>query len=62
MEVTKKVGRPKGINKNIQTRIRMTEEEAEKLEYCAKEKNMTKTDVVILGIEKVYQEIKNNKK
>lgn len=62
MEVTKKVGRPKGINKNIQTRIRMTEEEAEKLEYCAKEKNMTKTDVIILGIEKVYQEIKNNKK
>ena len=62
MEVTKKVGRPKGINKNIQTRIRMTEQEAEKLEYCAKEKNMTKTDVVILGIEKVYQEIKNNKK
>lgn len=62
MEVTKKVGRPKGINKNIQTRIRMTEEEAEKLEYCAKEKNMTKTDIVVLGIEKVYQEIKNNKK
>lgn len=62
MEVTKKVGRPKGINKNIQTRIRMTEEEAEKLEYCAREKNMTKTDIVVLGIEKVYQEIKNNKK
>lgn len=62
MEVTKKIGRPKGINKNIQTRIRMTEEEAQKLEFCAKEMNITKTDIVILGIEKVYQEIISNKK
>ncbi|MGY0393983.1 hypothetical protein [Fusobacterium sp. SYSU M8A802] len=62
MEVTKKIGRPKGINKNIQTRIRMTEEEAQKLEFCAKEMNVTKTDIVILGIEKVYQEIISNKK
>nr|DAL57722.1 MAG TPA_asm: hypothetical protein [Caudoviricetes sp.] len=40
----------------------MTEEQAKKLEFCAKEKNITKTDVIILGIEKVYQEILSNKK
>ena len=62
MEATKKkMGRPTENPKNIQTRIRMTEEEAKKLEYCAKEKNMTKTDVIILGIEKVYTELKNKK-
>ena len=62
MEATKKMGRPTKNPKNIQTRIRMTEEQAKKLEFCAKEKNITKTDVIILGIEKVYQEILSNKK
>lgn len=62
MEATKKkMGRPTENPKNIQTRIRMTEEEAQKLEFCAKEMNLTKTDIVILGIEKVYQEIINKK-
>lgn len=62
MEATKKMGRPTENPKNIQTRIRMTEEQAKKLEFCSKEKNITKTDVIILGIEKVYQEILSNKK
>jgi hypothetical protein len=62
MTATKKMGRPTENPKNIQTRIRMTEEQAKKLEFCAKEKNITKTDVIILGIEKVYQEILSNKK
>lgn len=62
MEATKKMGRPTKNPKNIQTRIRMTEEQAKKLEFCSKEKNITKTDVIILGIEKVYQEILSNKK
>lgn len=62
MEVTKKIGRPKGISKNIQTRIRMTEEESEKLDYCAKMKNVSKTEIIRIGIDKVYQEIIGNKK
>lgn len=62
MEATeKKKGRPTTNPKNIQTRIRMSEQEAKKLEFCAKEMNVTKTDIVILGIEKVYQEIINKK-
>jgi hypothetical protein F3_00422 len=63
MEATKKkMGRPTINPKNIQTRIRMSEEEVEKLEFCAKEKNITKSEVIRLGIEKVYQEIIGNKK
>lgn len=58
----KKMGRPTINPKNIQTRIRMSEEEVEKLEFCAKEKNITKSEVIRLGIEKVYQEIIGNKK
>lgn len=63
MEATKKkMGRPTNNPKTIQTRIRMSKEEAEKLEFCAREKNITKTEVIRLGINKVYQEIKENKK
>lgn len=62
MEATKKkMGRPTINPKNIQVRIRMSEEEAEKLEFCAKEKKVTKTEIINLGITKVYQEIKNKK-
>lgn len=63
MEATKKkMGRPTTSPKNIQTRIRMSEEDIEKLEYCTQKTNMSKSDVIRLGIEKVYQEIKENKK
>lgn len=58
MEVTKKLGRPKGITKNIQTRIRLSEEEAEKLEFCSKTMNLSKTEIIRIGIDKVYKEIK----
>lgn len=59
MEATeKKKGRPTNNPKNIQMRIRMSEEDNSKLEICSKKLNISKSDVVRLGIEKVYQEIK----
>lgn len=57
MEATKKLGRPSLNPKIVQKRVRMTREEADKLEFCAKKRNITQTDVINLGIDKVYQEL-----
>ncbi|EFS20585.1 hypothetical protein FSBG_00082 [Fusobacterium gonidiaformans 3-1-5R] len=62
MEATKKkMGRPTNNPKNIQTRIRMTEEEAKKLDFCAKTLNTSKTEIISKGVDKIYQEISNKK-
>lgn len=53
-----KMGRPTNNPRVVQTRIRMTEEEARMLEECAKSLNTTKTEIVISGIKKVYADIK----
>lgn len=54
-----KAGRPYSDNpRTVQTRIRMTKEEAEMLNFCAETLGRTKTDIVITGIRKVYADIK----
>lgn len=52
-----KLGRPTNNPRTIQTRIRMTEEEANILNECASKLNTTKTNVVIMGIKKVYADL-----
>lgn len=55
----KKSGRPKSDNpKNIQMRIRLNKDEATMLQSCAELLGKTKSEVVIMGIEKVYQYVK----
>ncbi|MCW6653645.1 hypothetical protein NHG24_07770 [Aerococcaceae bacterium NML210727] len=55
--MVQKIGRPKSSNpKNKQLKIKMTEEEFNNLDDLAKQKNMTKTDVVMKGIELVKSE------
>ena len=50
-------GRPPSKDpKRNDTRIRLTDSEAQKLEYCSKATGMTKTEVVRNGIEKVLEE------
>ncbi|WP_303997870.1 hypothetical protein [Megamonas hypermegale] len=56
--MVKKMGRPTENPKIIQTRIRMTKDEADMLNECASELGKTKTDIIIMGIQKIYQEIK----
>lgn len=54
-----KVGRPKSGNpRRNNTRLRMTDEEVAMLEYCAEKTGKTKTEILMLGLEKVYNEIK----
>lgn len=55
-----KKGRPTDSPKVVQTRIRMTKEESEKLNECSKKLNISKTEVVVKGIEMIYEKLKNN--
>lgn len=54
----KKMGRPTTNPKNIELKVRISEEDKEKLEYCTKHSNKNKSEVVREGIDKVYSEIK----
>ena len=54
-----KIGRPPVENpKNINIRIRMTEEEANMLENCVRHFSTTKTNILLQGLKQVYADIK----
>ena len=55
--MVKKMGRPTSNPKKHQTRIRMTDDEVEKLNYCSEKLSISKTDVINMGIDKVYKEL-----
>ena len=52
------MGRPTDDPKKHDTRIRMTDEDVQILNFCAEKTGMTKTDVIRMGIRKVYEELK----
>lgn len=51
----KKMGRPTKNPKNIQTRIRMTEDEKAKLDFCAEKLCKTKTQILMDGLKLMYE-------
>ena len=53
-----KMGRPTEDPKVIQIRTRMSKSQKDMLEYCAARLNCTKTDVIISGISRIYEELK----
>ena len=56
------VGRPKSENpKDIQLKIRADRQTIEDLEFCCQQTNLTRSDVIRLGIQKVKQEVEKNK-
>lgn len=60
--MTPRTGRPTNDPKRGQYRIRLSENEEAMLEYCARETGKTKAEIIREGIEKVYQEIRNQGK
>ncbi len=57
-----RTGRPRSDNpKDIQLKIRADKQTIDDLDYCCKEKDMTRSDVIRLGIQKVKQEIEEKK-
>ena len=58
--MSSKMGRPTENPKKEVIKIRATKEDREKLLYCCEIMNKTQYEVVTEGIDKVYEEIKNN--
>ncbi len=58
MNIRKKMGRPTENLKNEIIKIRATKDDREKLLYCCERTGMSQYEVVMKGIEKVYQELK----
>lgn len=51
-------GRPPSKSpKSVDTRIRLSEQEAKMLEFCSEKTGFTKSDIIRKGIKKVYDEI-----
>ena len=51
-----RTGRPTDEPKEHQTRIRMSDEDVGKLEYCCKVLGLTRAEVIRIGIERMYRE------
>lgn len=56
----KKKGRPytAEAEKAITKRARMTEQDVEKLRFCCEKLGKTESDIIRLGVERVYSELK----
>ena len=57
----KKMGRPTTDPKTSVARLRLTDGERKKLEECCRLTGLSISEVLKLGIEKVYQDVKSNK-
>ena len=57
-ERCKMKGRPTDDPKTLNTRIRLSQNDTEKLEYCCKETGKKKSEIIRQGINKVYEELK----
>ncbi len=57
-----RTGRPTDEPKTLNTRIRLSANDIEMLEYCSKETGKTKADVIRQGIREVYESLVNAKK
>lgn len=53
----KKMGRPTDDPKILSTRIRLSDKDVEKLDFCVMKTKLTKSDIIRIGIDKVYQEL-----
>jgi len=54
-----RTGRPTDDPKSHNTRIRLSDSDVEKLDYCSRVTGKTKADIIRDGIDKVYNELTN---
>jgi hypothetical protein len=53
-----RTGRPTDERKELTVRLRMSPSETEILDYCCEKTGLTRSEVLRLGIQKVYEGIK----
>ena len=51
-------GRPTDDPKTLNTRIRLSEEDMQRLEFCVKATGMKKSEIIRQGIKEVYDRLK----
>lgn len=51
-------GRPTNDPKILSTRIRLSEEDIKRLEFCVQETGLTKAEIIRQGIKEVYNRLK----
>lgn len=51
------MGRPTDNPKQLSTRIRLSETDVQRLEFCSQKTGKTKSEIIRMGIEKVYEEL-----
>ena len=57
-----RTGRPKSDNpKDIQLKIRADKQTVDVLDFCCKESNLNRSEVIRLGIQKVKEDLENKK-
>lgn len=60
--ISPRTGRPTENPRNNNTRIRMSDEEVEMLNYCSEKTGKTKTDIIVEGITRIFNDLKGEKK
>lgn len=55
-----KIGRPTEAKKDITIKVRIDDETQKMINFCAERMNLSKSEIVRLGIIKVYQESKGD--
>ena len=54
-------GRPTNDPKVLNTRIRLSEEDIQRLKYCVEATGLTKSEIIRQGIKEVYDKLKKEK-
>lgn len=55
--MNKKLGRPTQEPKDFSTRIRMSDDDIKKLDYCCKITGKLKAEIIRQGIDNIYNEL-----
>lgn len=58
IEKKKKMGRPTDNPKTLNTRVRMSDIDIERLNFCCEITGKSKSEIIRMGIEKVYKDLK----
>lgn len=53
-----RTGRPTDNPKQLSTRVRLSQEDVDRLEYCADKTGQSKADIIRQGIKSVYDRLK----
>lgn len=56
--MTPRTGRPTDEPKLLNTRIRLSTQDVERLDYCSKQTGLTKAEIIRRGIKEVYEQLK----